>query len=161
MGEVAGVTFWALRPREWDADGRGCDEAPEGPGSGPGGVSLCGEVNGVLRGVVGWDVCPPANRASRLLRICRTQKNPFIYTQKSLYPGRGHGSGAYPVITGSTKEQVRQFKPPSKSEHFETWEETKETRKTRKKGETATNIKILSHYKINEYIKVRKYIWNK
>lgn len=81
IGEVAGVTFWVLRPREWDgAGGRGCGEAPEGPGRGPGGVSLCGEVSGVLRGVVGWDVCPPANRASRLLRIYRSEKS-FIHLQ--------------------------------------------------------------------------------
>lgn len=41
----------------WDgAGGKGCEEPPEGPGNGPGGVSLCGDVRGVLSGVVGWDV---------------------------------------------------------------------------------------------------------
>lgn len=51
---------------------------PEGPGRGPGGVSLCGDVRGVLRGVQGCDVCPPASRASLLLRILN-EKNVISY----------------------------------------------------------------------------------
>lgn len=70
IGDVAGVPLWTLSPSDWEAaGGRGWLAAPEGPGRGPGGVSLCGEVRGVLRGVLGCDVCPPASRASRLLRI--------------------------------------------------------------------------------------------
>lgn len=70
IGDVAGVPLWTLSPNDWEAaDGKGWTTAPEGPGRGPGGVSLCGDVRGVLRGVLGWDVCPPASRASRLLRI--------------------------------------------------------------------------------------------
>lgn len=48
-----------LRPRLWE--GPGADAAIGGPG----GFSLWGEVSGV----VGWEVCPPASRARRLLRI--------------------------------------------------------------------------------------------
>lgn len=57
MGEVAGVMLCTLRPR-----------LCEGPGAGavPGGVSLCGDVSGVL----GWDEEPPASRARRRRRIC-------------------------------------------------------------------------------------------
>lgn len=69
IGDVAGVPLWTLSPKDWEAAGRGWVAAPEGPGRGPGGVSLCGDVSGVLRGVLGCDVCPPARRASRLLRI--------------------------------------------------------------------------------------------
>lgn len=61
MGEVAGVMLWTLRPRLWEGPGAGA--APGGPG----GVSLCGDVSGV----VGWDEEPPASRARRLRRICR------------------------------------------------------------------------------------------
>lgn len=83
IGEVAGVTFCVFRPREWDgAGGRGWGKSPEGPGSGPGGVSLWGEVRGVLKGVVGWEVGPPANRASRLRRICTETSwtDPVLYS---------------------------------------------------------------------------------
>lgn len=74
IGDVAGVPLWTLRPSDWEAaGGTGWGAAPEGPGRGPGGVSLCGDVRGVLRGVLGWDVCPPANRASLLLRILNEQ----------------------------------------------------------------------------------------
>lgn len=55
IGEVAGVVMlWVLSPRVWEgADGMGCGWAPEGPARGPGGFSLCGDVRGVLRGVLG------------------------------------------------------------------------------------------------------------
>lgn len=72
MGEVAGVPLWTLSPKDWEA-ACGWEGAPEGPGRGPGGISLCGEVRGVLRGVLGCDVCPPASLASRRLRICNKE----------------------------------------------------------------------------------------
>lgn len=71
IGEVAGVTLWTLSPSVCEAaGGKGWGVAPEVSGRGPGGVSLCGDV----RGVLGWDVCPPASLASLLLRICNEQK---------------------------------------------------------------------------------------
>lgn len=78
-GDVAGVPLWTLSPKDWEAAGNGWVVAPEGPGRGPGGVSLCGEVRGVLRGVLGWDVCPPANRASRLLRILDINDSSYTF----------------------------------------------------------------------------------
>lgn len=70
MGDVAGVPLWTFSPSDWEAaGGRGWGVAAEDPRRGPGGFSLCGEVRGVLRGVQGCDVCPPASRARRLLRI--------------------------------------------------------------------------------------------
>lgn len=60
IGEVAGVMLWTFRPRLWDGPGVGA------AAGGPGGVSLCGDVSGVL----GWDDGPPASRARRLRRIC-------------------------------------------------------------------------------------------
>lgn len=72
IGDEAGVPLCTLSPNNWEeAGGRGWSATPEGPGRGPGGVSLCGDVRGVLRGVLGCDVCPPANRTSRLLRILK------------------------------------------------------------------------------------------
>lgn len=75
MGEVAGVMLWTLRPRLWDGPGVGA------AAGGPGGVSLCGDVSGVL----GWDDGPPASRARRLRRICtkdikQTEKFICIHT---------------------------------------------------------------------------------
>lgn len=86
IGDVAGVPLWTLSPNDWEAaGGRGWGPAPEGPGSGPGGVSLCGDVRGVLRGVLGCDVCPPASRASRLLRILNKYTSIFyIYTESTM-----------------------------------------------------------------------------
>lgn len=52
--------LWTFRPRLWDGPGVGATAG------GPGGVSLCGDVSGV----VGWEDGPPANRARRLRRIC-------------------------------------------------------------------------------------------
>lgn len=52
--------LWTFRPRLWDGPGAGATTG------GPGGVSLCGDVSGV----VGWEDGPPANRARRLRRIC-------------------------------------------------------------------------------------------
>lgn len=75
MGDVAGVPLWTFSPNDWEAaGGTGWSAAPEGPGRDPGGVSLCGDVSGVLRGVLGCEVCPPASRASRLLRILKKKK---------------------------------------------------------------------------------------
>lgn len=81
IGDVAGVPLWTLSPSDWEAaGGRGWLAAPEGPGRGPGGVSLCGDVRGVLRGVLGCDVCPPASRASRLLRILNKYSSRFTHS---------------------------------------------------------------------------------
>lgn len=96
MGEVAGVMLWTLRPRLWEGPGAGAV-----PG-GPGGVSRCGDV----RGVVGWDEEPPASRARRLRRICRGE-NPE-WTPLLARPARLHSSGAAPrpsltAGTGSCK----------------------------------------------------------
>lgn len=56
--------LWTFRPRLWDGPGAGATTG------GPGGVSLCGDVSGV----VGWEDGPPANRARRLRRICKGNK---------------------------------------------------------------------------------------
>lgn len=90
MGDVAGVPLWTLSPNDWEAAaGRGWGAAPEGPGRGPGmgpgGVSLCGDVRGVLRGVPGCDVCPPASRASRLLRILKEHDSRCTYSLEVLW----------------------------------------------------------------------------
>ena len=88
IGDVAGVPLWTLSPNDWEAaGGRGWGGAPEGPWRGPGGVSLCGDVRGVLRGVLGCDVCPPASRASLLLRILDEYTSKFTYSIKVICTG--------------------------------------------------------------------------
>lgn len=87
---MAGVPLWTLSPSDCDgAGGRGWGAAPEGPGRGPGGVSLCGDVRGVLRGVLGCEVGAPASRASLLLRILNNKKKYLKYhnndTNSALY----------------------------------------------------------------------------
>lgn len=94
--------LWTFRPRLWDGPGVGA------AAGGPGGVSLCGDVSGVL----GWDDGPPASRARRLRRISSALSSSIAFLLMVNANGGRAPSSAPP--TGSSSERSPAASAPHK-----------------------------------------------
>lgn len=94
--------LWTFRPRLWDGPGVGA------AAGGPGGVSLCGDVSGVL----GWDDGPPASRARRLRRISSALSSSIAFLLMVNAKGGRAPSSAPP--TGSSAERSPAASAPHK-----------------------------------------------